>query len=177
MLWRWLPSLSSMQLGWARPASKHGRSHWHDWQWILLRRAGPGFEAPEAAARSLRALPNFHFLARTAIVTLLVFAASTASAPPKFLDRAPDARPDQQSVAAFAASFFAVSARKRKVFLPTSGASRLANAFTNVRRPTPTTVGSASKHEAAASPTCCLWLAASLPKPRSTAPVSSQVEK
>ena len=81
-----------------------------------------GFLAPESAARALRAVPNFHRLARTAIATL-VFFASTASAPPKFLVRGPDARPDQQSVAVFAARFLTVSARKRKVFLPTSGAS------------------------------------------------------
>ena len=84
--------------------------------------------AREAAAFSLRALPNFHCLARTAIAT---FFASTASAPPKFLVRGPDARPDQQSAAVFAARFLAVSARKRKVFLPTSGASILANDATN----------------------------------------------
>ena len=83
-----------------------------------------------AAARALRALPNCHRLARSAIATL-VFFASTASAPPKFLVRGPDARPDQQSVAAFAVRFFTVSARKRKVFSPTSGASILANDATN----------------------------------------------
>ena len=110
----------------------------------------PGVEAREVAACALRALPNFHRLARTAIATLVVFAASTASAPPKFLVRGPDARPDQQSAAVFAARFLAVSARKRKVFLPTSGAGSLANDATNLRRPTPTTVGSASKHESAA---------------------------
>ena len=85
-----------------------------------------------AAARALRvrALPNCHFLARSAIATL-VFFASTASAPPKFLVRGPDARPDQQSVAAFAVRFFTVSARKRKVFSPTSGAGIFANDATN----------------------------------------------
>ena len=111
----------------------------------------PGVEAlaREAAARARRALLNFHRLARTAIATL-VFSASTAIDPPKFLDRSPDARPDQQPAAVFAASFLAVSARKRKVFLPTAGAGCLANAATNLRRLTPTTVGSASRSAAAA---------------------------
>ena len=103
----------------------------------------PGVEALEMAARPfrfLRALPSFHLLACTARVAPLV-AASTASVPPKFLDRVPDAHPDQQTVAVFAASFLAVSARKRNVFLPTPVAGCLANDATNVRRSTPKTVG------------------------------------